>query len=272
MRISIDMNHPSNICLWVRSCCQWFHGTQVGECMSLAEHVIPPFTPIHTPMTGCRRGACVLRQLLCCTSHEWGLWIDLLLVEIQDLDQNKVHCFKSQEQYFFDLFITPRWEKEVKCKCCFVDFLFPLVVSFEEQRVVPVGAGRVAACRHSGTHPQPGGEQLRGGRAPDLVLPAQHPLPRRLPRRVPQVLQRAERLWRRGGARPAFQRLPSLCSLQGGGPPGAVAGVSHASFHAGLLPTAALPQPDRGAVGSSPWRGTLAEQVGLTIHLTRENA
>lgn len=113
--------------------------------------------------------------------------------------------------------------------------------------MVAVGAGRVAAGRHGGTHSQPGGQQLRGGRAPNLVLPAQHPLPRRLPGRLPQVLQRAEGHWRRRRVYPPFQRPLS----QGRDLLREVASVSHTAIHSALLPTAALPQPDRGAVGSS---------------------
>lgn len=144
-------------------------------------------------------------------------------------------------------------------------------VSFQSRRwrVVAVRAGCSAAGRHHRSHPQPGLQQLRGGGAPDLVLPAQHAVPRRLPGRLPQVLQRAEGLWRLRPQRrrrrrrqpPPLQGQPALRLPQRGGSLSEVAGVGHAHLHSGLLPTAALTQPNWGAVGSPARRGSLAQQV-----------
>lgn len=138
--------------------------------------------------------------------------------------------------------------------------LFSSIVSFEEwwQWVVAVRVGCFAAGWHGRTHSELGVEQLRRGRAPNLVLSAQHPLPRRLPGRLSQVLQREEKPWRWRRDCPPFQRLSFLWSPQGRDLPREVACVSHAALHSGLLPTAALPQPDGGAVGSHSWCGTLA--------------
>lgn len=140
--------------------------------------------------------------------------------------------------------------------------LFPLLVSIEEQRqwVVPIGAGCFATGWNCRTHFELGSQQLCRGGTSNLVLPAQYPLPRRLPGCLSQVLQRAERLWRwrRRRAYPPFQNLSPL------GPPQVrdllreVVSFSHAALHSALLPPAALPQPNRGAVGSSSWCGTLA--------------
>lgn len=128
--------------------------------------------------------------------------------------------------------------------------------------MVAVGARRPAAGRNHRPHAQPGGEQLRRRGAPDLVLPAQHALPHRLPGRVQEVLQGAEGLRRRRGAPPFVQGQPLLCSPQTGGRLGEVAGAGHAPLHSALLPAASLPQPDRSSVGPPPRCQPLDQQVG----------
>lgn len=134
-----------------------------------------------------------------------------------------------------------------------------LVASEEQwQRMVAVRAGRFATCWHSWTHSEPECQQLHRGGAPNLVLSAQHIVSCHVPRCLSQILQRAECIqgWR--GMPAPVQRLLEPCSSSARRQLREVVGFGHTHLYFGLLPTAALHQPHRGAVGSSSWCGTLA--------------
>lgn len=146
-------------------------------------------------------------------------------------------------------------------------FLFFSTVSIEEQWqwLDAVRVGRFASSWHGRTHSQLSSQQLRRRRAPNLVLSAQHPVSHHLPGCLPQVLQRTKSLWKWRRSSPPFQRPSTLCSPQGRDLLREVAGIGHTHLYSGLLPTAPLPQPHWGAVGSSTWCRTLAQQVVLSF-------